>query len=310
MAVVADPQQQLSWEARRRRPAGIAALIAAVCILGGSIWSTTLGSDFPRAPLVESLANVQAEGAIGGVESERIPGLEWIVDHFGALLAIAGLQAIGWIALGLAVTFLAAATRARRPEFPGIAMYVPLVGAILMAISLLLGAVGTNLAISDVLDGPRTVDTVRDIGGQPLLSMAAIFELLGPLVVGVGIVLVSLNAMRAGLLTRFLGILGMISGAFIGLNVGPAPILQTFWLVAVALLFFGYAPGAAGVPPAWRTGQAEPWPSQQELAEARRAEQARRRGEDPAAEPEPEPEPVAAGTAHPSSRKRKRKRRG
>ena len=310
MAVVADPQQQLSWEASRRKPAGIAALLAAVCILGGSIWSTTLGSDFPRAPLIESLANLQAEGPIGGAQSLRIAGLQWIVDSFASLLAIAAVQAIGWIALGLAATFLAAATRARREEFPTIAMYVPLVGAILMAISLLLGAVGTNLAISDVLDGPRTVDAVSDIGGQPLLSMAAIFELLGPLVVGVGIVLVSLNAMRAGLLTRFLGILGMITGAFIGLNIGPAPILQTFWLVAVAVLFFGYAPGAAGVPPAWSTGQAEPWPSQQELAEARRAEQARRRGEDPDAAPEPEPEPVAAGAGHPSSKKRKRKRRG
>jgi hypothetical protein len=30
VAAVADPQQQLSWEARRRKPAGIAALIAAV----------------------------------------------------------------------------------------------------------------------------------------------------------------------------------------------------------------------------------------------------------------------------------------
>jgi hypothetical protein len=60
-----------------------------------------------------------------------------------------------------------------------------------------------------------------------------------------------------------------------------------------------------GTPPAWRTGKAEPWPSQREIAEARRA--AAPRNEQ--AEPEAEPAVAAAGRAHPSSKKRKRKRR-
>ena len=64
----------------------------------------------------------------------------------------------------------------------------------------------------------------------------------------------------------------------------PLPIVQTFWLGAMALLLAGRWPN--GVPPAWVTGEAPPWPSQQEAREARR------RGAEP--EPEPDPEPADA----------------
>jgi hypothetical protein len=110
--------------------------------------------------------------------------------------------------------------------------------------------------------------------------------------------------MRVGLLTRFMGVLGIICGALIVLPIlSPLPIVQTFWLGAMALLLLGR--WRSGVPPAWRTGEAQPWPSQQELREARRRQ----------AEPEPEPAATVAetpgtdGRAHPSSRKKKRKRR-
>jgi hypothetical protein len=59
-----------------------------------------------------------------------------------------------------------------------------------------------------------------------------------------------------------------------------------------------------GAPPAWRTGDAEPWPSQRDVAKARRA------AREPAPEPEPElPHGTAPARPHPSSKKRKRKRR-
>jgi hypothetical protein len=72
------------------------------------------------------------------------------------------------------------------------------------------------------------------------------------------------------------------------------------------------------VPPAWSTGKAEPWPSQQEAREARERGKRETSGEphggssdELAADREIEPEPVAAGQGrlHPSSKKRKRKRR-
>ena len=63
----------------------------------------------------------------------------------------------------------------------------------------------------------------------------------------------------------------------------PLPIVQTFWLGAMTLLLAGRWP--SGLPPAWVTGEAQPWPSP-----AGGPRRARRRG--PTPEPEPDGEPV------------------
>ena len=97
-----------------------------------------------------------------------------------------------------------------------------------------------------------------------------------------GWVVICLNAMRIGLLTRFMGVLGVICGALIVLPIlSPLPIVQTFWLGAMAVLLAKRWPN--GVPPAWTTGEAAPWPSQAEAREKRRAEMQRRRGGAPGA---------------------------
>ena len=70
---------------------------------------------------------------------------------------------IGYLALGWTLTYLAVAARARRPEFPRLLVYVPMIAAILQALATLLSAIATNIAISDFLGGPRTVDAAEDV---------------------------------------------------------------------------------------------------------------------------------------------------
>ena len=114
--------------------------------------------------------------------------------------------------------------------------------------------------------------------------------------------------MRAGLLTRFLGILGVVSGVVFALpQLMPLPVVQSFWLVGLGLLLLEV--GRTELPPAWRTGSAEPWPSPQEAAERRREAEERRQGIVPEPEPEPKPKRAPVARPHPSSKKRKRKRR-
>ena len=91
----------------------------------------------------------------------------------------------------------------------------------------------------------------------------------GGLALGFAFVMISLNAMRAGLLTRFMGIIGIFSGILFVLPVIPLPVVQSFWLGALAFLFAGRWP--SGMPPAWASGRPSPWPSQQELRERARA---------------------------------------
>jgi hypothetical protein len=70
-----------------------------------------------------------------------------------------------------------------------------------------------------------------------------------------------LYAMRAGLLTRFWGSLGM------ALGVAALLLLVQFtmiWFIYFALLLLGRLPG--GRPPAWAAGEAVPWPTPGEKA--------------------------------------------
>ncbi len=306
MAVVAEPEQQLAWEARQRPRAAIAAIVAGFLTLAGYLWAGLGLRDTPRAGFLESLANAFEPGPIGTQPSVKGAIFAYYDENALTIIGSATVRALALLALGWTVTFLAAATRARRPELLRLVVYLPVIGAALAAISTLAGAVGTIVAISDFLDGPRTVDAARDVGGGSLLITAEILGQIGPLALVAGLFLVTLNAMRVGLLTRFLGFLGIIAAVLTILPLMPLPVVQSFWLVGVGLLMLGLVRG--GLPPAWRTGRAEPWPTAVEAAQRRRAAEDRKQGI-VRPEPEPEPQPASAGRGHPSSKKRKRKRR-
>jgi hypothetical protein len=116
------------------------------------------------------------------------------------------------------------------------------------------------------------------------------------------------------LLTRFLGYLGIIGGVLTIIPLVPIPIVEAYWLLALAYLLSGRWP--SGVPPAWSTGKAEPWPSRQQAVGAARGQPAARgtRGARAKPAPTPAPETVGAPTPAPGSTrsttpKRKRKRR-
>jgi hypothetical protein len=302
VAAVAEPQQQLAWEARWRPRAGMAAVVAGILTLAGFMWTAIAFRDMPRSGFLQSLAQALEPGAVGGQPSLRTPEYEFYDGLSFTFIGSSLVRGLAYLAFAYAITFLAVATRARRPELPKLVVYISLVGAVLLAVSGVLGGIGTVVAVDNFLDGPRTVDAASDVATDSLLLTANLISQLAPLLVAAGLLLVSLNAMRVGLLTRFLGILGMISGALAVLSQFVFSFLQAFWLIAIGFLFLGLARG--GLPPAWRSGQPEPWPGRQALQPRGR----------PTAEPEPpapEPEAVGApaGRPHSSSKKRKRKRR-
>jgi hypothetical protein len=118
-------------------------------------------------------------------------------------------------------------------------------------------------------------------------------------------VLVSLAAMRVGLLPRFLGYLGIVAGVLTILPFLPIPIVEAYWLLALAYLLSGRWP--SGVPPAWTSGVAVPWPRQP------RAERTQSSGRAPRGRgPKPVPQPAGApatNSTRATTPKRKRKRR-
>jgi hypothetical protein len=242
---------------------------------------------------------------VGGQESLQVAAAEFLDDKAGSFIASSAAEGIGYFALAYALTFLAAATRARRAQFPRPALYLPAIGGVLMGMVSIGGAVGRIGDVRSFLDGERTVEAAQDIGLGGLSLVAQVAFLPAALALAAAYVLVALNAMRAGLLTRFMGILGVIVGGLTVVQLGPFPVVQTVWLAGLALLLLGRRPG--GDLPAWRTGREEPWPSAQEVAEQRRA--AKERDAPPERDAEPEVAAVAAGGNSANASKRKRKRR-
>ena len=299
----------------------LAAIAAGVLPLIAGVANAVVYNQAPRASLLTSLERALAPGPIAQLPSLHVPLYEFYRDNFALLLGIAAINALGLLATGVVLTFLGRATRARRPAFRSYAANLPLAAASVFALAGLMLVVATNVAVSSLLDGPRTVSAVSDWQGG-IITVGRTVESIARLLLGVGFVLVSLNAMRTGLLTRFMGALGIVSGALLVLPIGgPLPIVQAFWLVGLAISIGDRFPNA--VPPAWRTGRAEPWPSQQELREAREAaaedgiERDRRPGKpgavdadgDGAASPgdgEAAGSPVAARPARDRKRRRRR----
>ena len=291
-----DTEQQLAWEARQRPRAAIAAIAAGVLTLLGAIIQGRFFVDVPTASVLASLERV-GDGAIGQKPSLLIPLAEHYDERGMELLAGVIVNSLGIAALGLVLTFLAFATRARSSQLPRIGLYLPFIGGVLLAIGALLFAIGRLERFDGILDTARTVTAVNDTEAPPLLIAGPLLQFVGGLALAIGFLLTCLHAMRAGLLTRFMGVLGVLLGFLLILPVlgNGAAIVQSFWLVALGLLFLQRVPGGA-VPPAWRTGKAEPWPT---AAEARAAREA------PAAAPA-----VNGPSPSTSANKRKRKRRG
>jgi len=308
-AVSGEIEHQLAWESRHRRRAGAAAVVAALFSVGSLVWMQEALRDLPRAGFLSSLAQAFKPGPIGDQPSLLTPVFQYYTDHGATFIVISVLQALGYLGIAWTLTFLGAAARGRRPEMPKVGIYVALIGAVLLAVSVLLGEIGRSTAFPAFLDSSRTIDDATDISGNVFVAASQLLQLFAPLVLGAGILLISLNAMRVGLLTRFMGVLGIAAGALAVFQqyFVFAPFILGFWLLSVGFMWLGFPRDNA--PPAWRSGKAEPWPSQRQAAGSRRA--AAGRGQAAATPPAAEREPAPPGTRpHPSSKKRKRKRRG
>jgi hypothetical protein len=286
------PADVLEFEARWRTRAAIGSAAGAALVLAGGI------------ALVTTLADSKT--------NELTSQLLFYDRHSSSLLLATIVSGLGSICMIAPLLYLFRATKARRPALPGVAMITAWFGPIATG----LGQIALQVVLLDkahtfATTGAQTYAQAKHLTDEGILKAMQGLVLAGQLSLGFAFVLISLNAMRVGLLTRFMGVLGIIVGVLFVIPLGTLQVVQPFWLLTLTALFLGRWPN--GVPPAWKTGKAEPWPSQQELREERektKAAQLKAAGK-AAPEPEPEPEPAAAaaGPAHPTSKKRKRKRR-
>jgi hypothetical protein len=306
----ADPQQTLAWEEANRRPAAAAAAVGGIFTLAGGIVALLSSRDLPNVGVVQALTPA-LNGQVDSTTSPRTVIAQFLADHTFVLTLAGVLSAIGAIGAGYALLFLLRATVARRPQVPAFARWIVILGAAAYAITSIALPLLRCLRAHDYIDGTDRSRHAIDaaFGGLPLDILAGL-SVAGQLAFALSFVLVCINAQRAGLLTRFMGILGMLVGALYILQIGNLPVVQAFWLVALVPLFLVQWP--SGSPPAWISGKAEPWPTQAALREQRLGEQTAKRGRgerDPTLEDavdrgaEPAPVPRA------NTQRKRRKRR-
>jgi hypothetical protein len=295
-------ETELAWERRQGPRAAIAAAIAAIATLVGGLVSSSALSGQPHVALMTSLQNASQPG-VATRASLRAPQLEYIHSKQSTLILGGFILAIGYFALIPVLGYLYRTTKSRRPELPRAMLILALVGPALLGVAAIVFQVALTQKAGDFVNSAdHTRKAVDDVTNAGLLRGVQILNLPGTLCLAFSLVLLALNAMRVGLLTRFMGVLGIICGAALVLL--PQNPVVVFWLLALAVLFAGRWP--QGTPPAWTTGEAVPWPSATEVAEQRAAGRGK-----PAKAPEEPDEMSESGLApaHPPSRKRKRKRR-
>jgi len=278
-------------------------------------------------PLAGTLIQQSAYRNLG----DSAPALLLDIDSKSSTLLIASiLVGVGAALMSYTLYYLFVATRARRPQVPALTGGAAIFGGLAtgvagIALQVLLGAGAHNF----VADGGLSYDQARRVTGSTELLVIQGLGFAARLALAFAIVMIALNAMRCGLLTRFMGYVGIFVGVFLILPIlgGTNIVIQSFWLVALAFLLAGRWPN--GVPPAWEDGEAHPWPSM--AAQRQAAADAHDRGasasEAARARPAPErskparrgsegEEDAGAATggrapvpAHPGSARRKRKKR-
>ena len=274
--------ETLQEEARERPRMTVVAIVAALFTLAAPIIGLVTLSDAPENLIAETL---------------------YRDEHLAGIAASAACSALGLLTIAIVLDFLFRATRARRPELPWQLRPLLWIGgaglAVLLVALQVVAAVKLNHFASE---GSQTYEEAREANSYGAAAYAGI---LAQFAFAGAFVAISVNAMRVGLLTRFLGYLGVISAVLFVIPLVPVPVVQGYWLFALALLLLGRSP--SGTPPAWQSGEAMPWPRAAEMREQRVREAEARRGGDDVVEgsvAEPDDEPAAT-----LAKRKKRKRR-
>ena len=267
-------EQQLRWEAENGPRFAVAAFVAGALTIASFV--------------------VQA-ATFKGITGDR-EVLRQIDSHHAGVLAGRLVQAIAVIVLVASLYYLFKATLARRPE-GGLGIFWPVgvLAAVLLSVAAVAGYFDATSAAQDFVDGPQTKARADDLADELSGTVTQAVGQGGGLCLGLTYLLLSLNAMRAGLLSRFMGILGIIAGVLVVIPILPGAFVQLFWIVALGMLFLNRWPNGRG--PAWSVVEPIPWPTaadQQRMREAATDEP-----DTPADADEPR--------ERPASRKRKRR---
>lgn len=165
-----------------------------------------------------------------------------------------------------------------------------------------------NETDSDTGTGPPDAEATHTTDENGTLQVSQ--GLLVPSVLGliVMMIYIPLQSLRAGLIPRFLGSLGIALGASMILILPIAVLAMLAWTGFLGLTFVGRVPG--GRPPAWDAGEAIPWPRPGDRSSAPAGDGDAIEGDATEVDGEREADDAGKPPTPGGTQKRKRKRRG
>jgi len=245
--LTAAGDDRLLYEARMRPRIAVAAILGGLLLLVSSL-----------IQLVGPHSNVN-ELTIGLIEEHKRFPLDLIANV---------VQAVAWAGIAVSLKFLFDSVRARNPRANPAFAWIVVFGAAVISVAGIVSAITIAIKAHEfVTTGAQTYQQANSLTSGPLLAVLSYGNLVGLLAAAVGFVLVSLNSMRVGLLTRFMGYVGIFAGILLLFVITPVPVVEAYWLVALGYMISGRWP--TGIPPAWMTGRSEAWPSSQQVREQR-----------------------------------------
>src|SRR5580692_7310026 len=263
MPSAGDISMQVAAETERRNRLAVPAFAGGFLYLLSAIIISSTINGAPSVGLLEGLTPALS-GVASPAVSPRTPWVKFISHHAFALVAGGVLSAIALTMLTLILLLLSGATSFRRPQswraarplilFGGIGLILTSVGhEVVTAIETHRFAVGhdhSNHAVEQAL----LTSTTNGVVGY--------IELLAGLAFVAGMIGTAINAMRVGLVPRWMGFLGVFTALLIFLPDISAElqVIPSFWMVMMGILLLGRWPKPTGDPPAWAAGVAIPWP--------------------------------------------------
>ena len=305
-----DIRRQVEAESARRGRLAVPAFAGGFLYLLSAIIITETLSGAPTVGLLEGLTPA-LEGDANPAVSPRTPEVKFISHHAFSLIAGGILAAVAVGILTLVLLLLADATIFRRPESFSPMRPLIMAGGIGVAVVTIAHQVVSAIETHKFAVGSDHSNSAveRALTTGTATALVDYLALIAGLVLAVGMIGLMINALRVGLLVRWLAFLGMFTGILIVLPIGGAElqIVPAFWMVMMGILYAGKWPN--GEPPAWAAGEARPWPSRAQVARGGGAPQpaTAAAGANGSSGSEPAPAPAPSGTGG-SSRKRRRKR--
>jgi hypothetical protein len=303
---MADVERQLAVEGAQRVRVAAASIVAGLFFFGGQLWVTAIGTKEKTIGILQGLTPA-LHGHVAAAVDPRIVHEQFLVHYQVSLIAAFVISNLGALAMIVPLRYLAAAERARSPTPSSLGAYVALYGPILMAIFLPAFEISLILGAHSFLShSARNAAAINAATGGGIRVAFQLLLTLGTLAVAGAFIMISLRSMRVGLLTRMMGIVGIIGGVLFLIPLTPLPVVQALWLVFVGAMLLGF--GGRPLPEAWAAGEARPWPSRQPARPARPARQPPRGFRRGATAP-PVPAPAAPRGPSPSASKKRKRRR-